>query len=69
MPSIIDKNLLPEFDTIKDDDEKILWTDKPKFIPYAITSLGLGFGVFILSAFILLWLRILIMKVALLVTF
>lgn len=47
MPSILDKNLLPEFDSVKDDDEVILWTDKPKFIPYAITALGLGIGVFI----------------------
>jgi membrane protein YdbS with pleckstrin-like domain len=47
MPSILDKNLLPEFDSIKDDNEEILWTDKPKFIPYAITALGLGVGVFI----------------------
>ncbi len=51
MPSLLDKNLLPEFDSIKDDDEKILWTDKPKFIPYAITALGLGFGVLIFVSF------------------
>jgi hypothetical protein len=38
MSSIVDKNLLPEFDSIKDDDEKNLWTDKPKFIPFAITA-------------------------------
>lgn len=40
-----DKNLLPEFDSIKDGAEEILWTDKPKFIPYMITALGLGVGV------------------------
>lgn len=51
MPSILDKNLLPEFNSIKDDDEEILWTDKPKFIPYATTALGLGFGVFIFVSF------------------
>jgi membrane protein YdbS with pleckstrin-like domain len=42
MASAFDKNLLPEFESVKDDDERILWTDKPKFIPYAITGLGLG---------------------------
>src|SRR5438477_10999649 len=47
MPSVLNKNLLPEFDSVKDNDEEIIWTDKPKFIPYAITALGLGFGVFI----------------------
>jgi membrane protein YdbS with pleckstrin-like domain len=36
-------------DSIKDDDEEILWTDKPKFIPYAITALSLGFGVVIFA--------------------
>ena len=44
MPTLFDKNLLPEFDSIKDDDEEILWTDKPKFVPYAITGLGFGIG-------------------------
>lgn len=47
MTSLLDKNLLPEFDSVKDDDEDILWTGKPKFIPYAVTALGLGIGVFI----------------------
>jgi len=40
MASIPDKNLLPDFDSVKDDDEEILWTGKPKFIPYAITGLS-----------------------------
>lgn len=44
---ISNQNLLPEFDSVKDDDEDILWTDKPKFIPYTITALGLGTGVLI----------------------
>jgi membrane protein YdbS with pleckstrin-like domain len=39
-----EKKLLPEFDSVKDDNEEILWTDKPRFIPYAITGLGLGIG-------------------------
>jgi len=51
MPSILDKNLSAEFDSIKDDDEEIIWTDKPKFIPYVITALGLGLGVFIFVGF------------------
>jgi len=42
-----DKKLLSEFESIKDDNEEILWTDKPKFIPYAITALGLGMGVIV----------------------
>jgi membrane protein YdbS with pleckstrin-like domain len=34
MSSIFDRNILPEFDSIKDDDEEILWVSKPIFIPY-----------------------------------
>jgi membrane protein YdbS with pleckstrin-like domain len=45
MASKIDQNLLPGFDSVKDDDEEILWTDRPKFIPYAITGLAAGFGI------------------------
>ena len=44
MSTLFDKNLLPEFESVKDDDEEILWTEKPRFIPYAITGLGLGLG-------------------------
>ena len=47
MTTIFDKNLLPEFESVKDDNEEILWTEKPKFIPYAITGLGLGVGALI----------------------
>ena len=47
MASTFDKNLLPEFDSVKDDDEKILWIDRPKFIPYCITGLGLAAGALI----------------------
>lgn len=47
MSSTFDKNLLPEFDSVKDDNEKILWTGKPKFIPYLATGFGAGIGVFI----------------------
>jgi uncharacterized membrane protein YdbT with pleckstrin-like domain len=50
MSTIFDKNILPEFDSVKDDDEEILWTDKPKFIPYAITGLAAGFGIVIFVA-------------------
>lgn len=50
MSTLFDKNLLPEFDSVKDDNEEILWTGKPKFIPYAITGLGLGFGAFVFVA-------------------
>jgi len=47
MSTIFDKNLLPEFDSVKDDNEEILWIEKPRFIPYIITALGLGVGAFI----------------------
>ena len=36
---------------MKDDDEEIIWSDKPKFIPYVITGLGLGIGAIIFVAF------------------
>jgi hypothetical protein len=42
MSSTFDKNLLPEFDSVKDNDEEILWTGKPKFIPYIFSGLGTG---------------------------
>jgi hypothetical protein len=52
MSSTFDKNLLPEFDSVKDNDEEILWTGKPKFIPYIFS--GLGAGLFTL-AFGIVW--------------
>ena len=42
MSTTFDKNLLPEFDSVKDRDEEILWTGKPKFIPYIFSGLGIG---------------------------
>jgi membrane protein YdbS with pleckstrin-like domain len=48
-------NLLPEFDSVKDDDEEILWIDKPIFIPYILT--GIGTGLFTI-AFGIVWLLI-----------
>ena len=47
MPLTFDNNLLPEFESVKDDDEEILWTDKPKFIPFAISGLAAGLGILI----------------------
>src|SRR5262245_60860640 len=35
-----DNNLLPEFESIKDYDEEILWTGKPKFLPYILNGIG-----------------------------
>lgn len=52
MSLAFDKNLLPEFDSIKDNNEEILWTGKPKFIPYIFS--GLGIAVFTL-AFGIVW--------------
>lgn len=51
MSSPFDKNILPEFDSVKDNDEEILWTGKPKFLPYIFSELGtslykLAFGIF-----------------------
>ncbi|HEX4372079.1 MAG TPA: hypothetical protein VHZ50_02130, partial [Puia sp.] len=48
-----DKNLLPEFESIKDDKEEILWTGKPKFIPFIFTEI-LG-GIFAIG-FAIVWL-------------
>ena len=47
MSTIFDKNLLPEFDSVKDDNEEILWIEKPKFIPYIFSSLGILGGALI----------------------
>lgn len=47
MSSTLDKNLLPEFDSVKDDDEKILWTGKPTFIPYLASGILAGLGIFV----------------------
>ena len=53
MSSTFDKNLLPEFESVKDNDEEILWTGKPTFIPYVLSGLGIGlymigFGIVVL---------------------
>jgi len=53
MASTKDKELLPEFESIKDDKEEILWTGKPKFIPFIFT--GISGGIFIVS-FAIVWL-------------
>lgn len=50
MASKFDQDLLPDFDSVKDDDEQILWTGKPKFFPYAVTGLAAGFGIIIFIA-------------------
>ena len=52
MPSTNENKLLPEFESIKDDKEEILWTGKPKFIPFILANL-FG-GIFIIS-FALIW--------------
>lgn len=41
-----DKNLLPAFDSILDQDEKIIWTGRPEFIPFILS--GIWSGVFII---------------------
>jgi hypothetical protein len=42
MSLIFDKNLLPEFESVKDNNEEILWTGKTMFIPYILSGLGPG---------------------------
>jgi membrane protein YdbS with pleckstrin-like domain len=44
MPLNFTKNVLPEFDTVKNDDENILWVGKPTFLPYLANALELGVG-------------------------
>lgn len=39
MTTTFDKNILPEFDSVKDDDETILWTGKPVFTPFVLTNI------------------------------
>jgi uncharacterized membrane protein YdbT with pleckstrin-like domain len=52
MTSTNDKELLSEFESIKDDKEEILWTGRPKFIPFIFTSV-LG-GIFTIG-FAIVW--------------
>ena len=53
MASTNDKILLPDFESVKDENEKILWTGKPKFIPFIFTGI-LG-GIFSII-FVAIWL-------------
>lgn len=42
MSSTFDRNLLPEFNSVKDNDEEIQWIGKPKFIPYIFSGIAIG---------------------------
>ena len=53
MTSINNKDLLPEFESIKDHNEVILWTGKPKFIPFIFTGILGGISTI---AFAVVWL-------------
>jgi membrane protein YdbS with pleckstrin-like domain len=53
MTTVFDKNLLPEFESVKDTDERIIWIGKPKFIPYLFS--GLGTSIYMI-AFGIIWL-------------
>lgn len=55
MSSTVKKNLLPEFDSIMNEGEKILWFGKPKFIPYIFSDFVPG--IFTLS-FGIIWLLV-----------
>lgn len=35
----IDKNIPPDFEAILDDDEEIIWLDRPVFMPYILTNI------------------------------
>jgi len=52
MSSIFDKNLLPEFESVKDDDETIMWIGKPVFVPYVLSDLGYLAGSLVIGLFI-----------------
>jgi hypothetical protein len=52
MASTNDIILLPEFESIKDDNEEILWTGKPKFIPFIFTGI---LGGLVTIGFALVW--------------
>ena len=55
MSSVFDKNILPEFDSIKDNNEEIYWTEKPKLIPYLFSG---TFAALFTIAFGIVWLLI-----------
>lgn len=50
MTTPLKEDLLKSFDQVKDDDEEILWIDKPKFIPYAITGIEAVIGIVVFVA-------------------
>ena len=52
MASTNDKDLLPEFESIKDDKEEIFWTGKPKFIPFIFTGVLSGL---VIIVFAIIW--------------
>lgn len=52
MTSINAKDLLPDFESIKDDQEQILWSGKPKFIPFILTGI---LGGLVTTGFALVW--------------
>lgn len=58
MSTIFDQNLLPEFESVRDNNEEILWTGKPTFTPYFITALGLLAGAAIFVGIFVVFTRI-----------
>jgi hypothetical protein len=51
MDENISKLILPQFEKIKDNDEEILWTSHPKFIPYIFTKFGLNILFLVIKIF------------------
>ncbi|UAY50932.1 PH domain-containing protein [Ferruginibacter albus] len=55
MASIFNKKLLPGFDSIKDNDEKIIWIGRSKFIPFIFSGIWAGISII---AFVATWIAI-----------
>ena len=55
MSSPFDQNLLPEFESIRDRDEQILWTARPRFVPFIFSGLGISLYMIVFS---ILWITL-----------
>jgi hypothetical protein len=42
MASITNRNPLPKFDSIRNQDEEIIWTGKPELMPFILSGLWSG---------------------------
>jgi len=53
MSNALTKKLLPDFESIKDNNEEILWIDKPVFIPYILHNIITEITTFCIGLFII----------------